>query len=146
MITREDITLIDHFINEKLNPEELQRFQLRVRDDFEFSHEVREHIAAVRSTRSYCSLQFMDELKSAYPEWKAEGFQKYSPSIDVTKIILRIAIPGIILGLSYGIYYVVRGDRPTPKPATEEVVAPSTNEVSPTDTATFPDSSSGNQP
>lgn len=116
MITTEDIILIDRFINEELEPLELHKFQKRVHDDFEFSHEVREHIAAVRSIRSYAALQFMQDIKTAFPTWKAQGYNKYSRSVDLTKIVLGIIILTLILGVSYGIYSIVKMDKPEPSP------------------------------
>ena len=129
MITTEDITLIDRFINEELEPLELRRFQKRVHDDFEFSHEVREHIAAVRNIRSFTALQFMQDVKTAYPTWKKDGYNNYSRSIDLTKIVLGIVILALILGVSFGIYTIVNVDPPTPEPQTIDVQNSSQSEL-----------------
>jgi len=114
LITTEDISLIDKFINEELTPVELHKFQGRVRDDLEFSSEVRTQIHAVKGVRAYASLQFMGEIKDKMSEWKEGGHKSYTPSIDMTKIMLRIFVPAIILGLSYFIYTIVQTDHPKP--------------------------------
>ncbi len=120
MITIEDISLIDKFINEELTPVELHKFQERIRDDLEFSSEVRTQIHAVKGVRAYASLQFMGEIKDKMSDWKEGGHKSYTPSIDMTKIFLRIFVPAIILGLSYVIFTIVQKDHPSPVIPTEE--------------------------
>lgn len=126
MITTEDIELIDKFINEELEPLELRKFQERVRDDLDFSLEVRNQISAVKGVRAYASLQYMKDLKQQMPDIKSGGYDKYIPSIDLTKIMLRIFVPAVILGLSYIIYSIVKEDKVEPIVPTEQVPTPDT--------------------
>jgi hypothetical protein len=120
LVTTQDITLIDRFINEELSAVELHKFQERVSSDYEFSQEVRTQISAVKGVRAYAALRFMAEIKREIPSWKEEGYKAYSPSMDTTKIFLRIFVPAIILGLSYFIFTIVDKGSPqksTPKEA-----------------------------
>lgn len=141
MIRIDDIELIDRFIHEELSPLEKKNFEQRVRDDREFSKEVRKHIEAIRTVRSYSSIRFMETLEQQMPDWKSGGYKSYSPSIDTTKIMLRIFIPALILGISYGIFKIVQPSEHQPPAKHEQTVQP-TEDTNSTEPAITPGDSS----
>ncbi|MBI1307833.1 MAG: hypothetical protein GC181_14615 [Bacteroidetes bacterium] len=127
MITIDDITLIDHFINEELDPIEKIKFEKRVRDDLEFSKEVRKQINAIKAIKTYESVKFMNSIEAQLPDWKAGGHKSYTPSVDMSRILLRILIPAMVLGISYAIFRIVSPPDDKKKTTPVEEQTPATN-------------------
>ncbi|MFT4521310.1 MAG: hypothetical protein ACI8ZN_000239 [Bacteroidia bacterium] len=97
MLSEEDISIIDAYLNKELREQERADFEARMGSDVEFSKLVEEHRLLVSGIEAFAGASMLATVKADMSAWKEGGYDTYKPPSSGGQIFLKMLLPlGVI--------------------------------------------------